>query len=157
MPSQKLKRGIVEVYIGKPEDVSPIVLGLVARAYGHNINSICVQFFETEFSETLKKFRWMRLLDLSKEETAHKDIQRIKDILTSKEYSIVWLERFLDAKVSEEDLKEIISSRPFDVELVLTGEELPKSIYNLADLITSVTVCKASKSLQETTKNTKSS
>lgn len=139
----KLKRGIVEVYRGKSPYVQYSALGLVARASGHGMKCCIIQFRRNEITSALESLDFVenKLFSVQSREEAESALAHAEKALSGECYDIVVLDSVLDlgeevlqAKV----LENLIRKRPFSVELVLTGDSLPKAIYTLVDLITTV-------------------
>ncbi|MEM3372825.1 MAG: cob(I)yrinic acid a,c-diamide adenosyltransferase [Candidatus Anstonellales archaeon] len=144
MTTKKLKRGITEIYYGDNDLVYYPAIGLITRALGHDFNILIIQFKENYVTNILKSIfnNEKYLFDVTKKDNLEFVYNFALEKLSSRTYDIVLLDSILDffEELGEIKLVDLIKKRPFDVELVLTGKinELPKSIYNSAELITMV-------------------
>lgn len=140
---KKLKRGIVEVYHGIPNNISSSPIGLLTRAAGHDMGCLFVQFLGNDITSLVQKLDYFqkKLFDVRKGDDIGTALEFLESSLVSRRFDIVVADEILTLLGNEltvGQLRQIISSKPFDVELVLTGKDLPKDIYNLSELVTKV-------------------
>lgn len=151
-------KGYVQVYTGNGKGKTSAALGVILRAAGAGYNSLLVQFMkEFPYSEILSLKKFEHLIEVKQFGTDKfifenrypnkVEIERIcdglqfaKEMMLSAKYKIIVLD---EACVSiyfklleESDLLSLINSKPYNVELIITGRYCPESIIEIADLVT---------------------
>ena len=149
-------KGYIQVYTGKGKGKTTAALGLALRAAGCGLKVFIAQFCKKRtcgehialkrFEDviTVKRFGSAKFI---KGIPSHKDIQiAVKGLreaskaVASGEYDIVILDEANDAVslglITVNNLIALIESKPDKVELVITGREANRKIYQHADLIT---------------------
>lgn len=155
-----LKKGFVEIYTGNGKGKTTAAVGLAVRAAGNKFTVSMVQLLkggptgELESAEKLKPyfniyrfekprdFFW-NLNDAEKEEL-QKDIDKAYDFcmdqLINHKCDILIIDEIMGALsnklITEEQVVKLIEAKPYDVELVMTGRDVPHSIVEKADLVT---------------------
>ena len=156
----KLKNGYVQVYTGDGKGKTTAAVGLAVRAAGNGYNVFMVQFLKggkTGEIESAKKmapffniFRFEKkrgffwtLSDEEKielKEEVQKAYEFCKEALKEEKCDILIMDEIMGALsnklVSEEQVLELIENKPDNIELILTGRNVPKSIIDKANLVT---------------------
>lgn len=156
----KLKKGFIQIYTGDGKGKTTAALGLALRAAGNNYRVCMVQFLKTSRTgeiesakklegnfkiyrfEKKKGFFWT-LNDCEKEELK-KEVKKAYefclkalenntcDILIMDEVMAILSNRLL----SVEEIIKLIDKKPDNMELILTGRNVPEEILQKADLVT---------------------
>jgi len=149
-------KGYIQVYTGNGKGKTTAALGLSIRAAGAGLKVFIAQFIKMgEYSEikTLKRFsdfitieqyglgRFIKGKPSSEDiQAAGKGLERIENIIDSRDYHVVILEEANVAVTcglfSVEKLLKIIDKKPDDVEIVITGRNARPEIIDRADLVT---------------------
>lgn len=148
--------GYIQIYTGEGKGKTTAALGLAIRAAGAGLNVYLAQFIKQgEYSEikglnrfsdkiTVAQFgcgRFIKGRPTAKDiEIATQGIEKVKAILAAGKHQVVILD---EANVavslnlfSEEILLEIITTKPDDVELIITGRGATQKMIEAADLVT---------------------
>lgn len=155
-----MKKGLIIVYTGSGKGKTTASLGLALRSLGHNHNVCMVQFIkgswhygEMTSANLLKpKFEliaggrgFVGIIDDNKPVVEHKQIAQqtiniCKKKMLSKKYNTIILDEINYAVnidlIKLEDVIDIIKLKPFEQNLVLTGNYARSEIIELADLVT---------------------
>lgn len=156
----KLKRGVVEVYFGGGKGKTTSALGAALRALGNGMKVHLVQFMKSKPSgelKALKKFRnfsfkrfspgvWHNPKDASSIQSHKKSAREAYAHLASalrKNYGLIIADEILYALqfnlLTENQIIELIKSKPKSIELILTGSHKPfPKIFKIADLVTEI-------------------
>ncbi|AJA47357.1 Cob(I)yrinic acid a,c-diamide adenosyltransferase [Clostridium pasteurianum DSM 525 = ATCC 6013] len=156
----KLTRGYIQVYTGNGKGKTTAAVGLGVRAAGDGYNVFLVQFLKSGFTgelESIKKlepdFRIFRFekkrgffwtLNDSEKAELKKEIQAAYrfclDALENNKCDVLIMDEIMGAisneLVSKEQVLQLIEAKPDNMELVLTGRNVPEEIVNKADLVT---------------------
>lgn len=154
----KLERGCVQVYTGNCKGKTTAAIGLAFRAVGRGLKVVMVQFMKGggPYGEHLAAARLAPDLTIiptgregwiNKENPAPEDIDLARKALLlarekmqSGEYDLVILDEVNGAVgfglISVDDVLELMSARPQNIELVLTGRNADPRIVEAADLVT---------------------
>jgi len=155
-----IKEGFIEIYTGDGKGKTTAALGLGMRAAGNQMTVYMVQFlkgsdtgeltsikrlepyFKVFRFEKKRDFFW-NLNDEEKEELKseiRKAYDFCKDVLKNQKCDILIMDEIMGALgnklLSEEDILKLMELKPKNVELVLTGRNVPLNIVNKADLVT---------------------
>jgi cob(I)alamin adenosyltransferase len=164
LPSTKkiftVTKGLVIVYTGKGKGKTTAALGMALRAVGYNHRICMIQFIkgswhygemtsskrlEPEFELTAIGKGFVGILDDKSPIEDHKKVAEealkvARDKVNSKTYNIVILDEINYALnlglINLKDVLEIISNKPDDVNLVLTGNHAKDEVIEKADLVT---------------------
>jgi cob(I)alamin adenosyltransferase len=155
-----MSKGLVIVYTGKGKGKTTAALGMALRAIGYDHKVCMIQFIkgswhygemtsskrlEPEFELTAIGKGFVGILDDKSPIEDHKKMAEealkvAQEKINSKKYNIVILDEINYAVnlglVNLKDVLEIISSRPDDVNLVLTGNHVRDEVIEEADLVT---------------------
>lgn len=156
MSRPRLERGLVQVYTGTGKGKTTAALGLGLRAAGHGFHVFLLQFMkgDPDYGE-LKAlahqphvtFRQCGLPTFvergqpSPEDLrlAAEGMRLAREILEAGDHDVVILDEINVAVdfglVPEEEVLDLVRSRPTHVELVLTGRYAPPGILAAADLV----------------------
>lgn len=152
----KLSNGYVQVYTGDGKGKTTAALGLALRAAGFDMKVYVAQFIKgMKYNEikaleklannvTVEQFGngcFIRNAPAERDiESAKSGLEKIKKVLVSGEYDIVILDEINIALyfglLTVDEVVELISLKPNNVELVLTGRRVHPQIIELADLVT---------------------
>ena len=156
----KLKNGFVQVYTGDGKGKTTAALGLAVRAAGDGLKVIMVQFlkggstgelnsakllhpnFAIRRFEKPRGFFWTltqeEKLELKKE--VGEAYEFCVSTLKEEGCDILILDEVMGALsnnlICNEQLEDLISLKPDNMELILTGRNAPQSIIDMADLVT---------------------
>ncbi|MDP2863629.1 MAG: cob(I)yrinic acid a,c-diamide adenosyltransferase [Desulfobacterales bacterium] len=149
-------KGYVQVYTGDGKGKTTAAIGLSIRAAGAGLKVYIAQFIKMgDYSEikALKKFsdlitvgqfglgRFIKGKPSEEDiEAARAGIEKVKSLMASQDYDIIILEEAnVAAKyglISVNDLLDMISSKPENMELVITGRGADPEVVEKADLVT---------------------
>lgn len=155
-----IKEGYIEIYTGDGKGKTTAALGLGMRAAGNNMTVYMVRFLKGGKSgelESIKKlepyfkvFRFEKERDffwnLNDEEKKElkseirKAYEFCIDVLKNKKCDILIMDEVMGVLqnnlLTEEDILKLMDLKPKNVELVLTGRNVPLKIIDRADLVT---------------------
>ena len=151
-----LQRGYVQVYTGDGKGKTTASLGLVLRALGQGLRPAVLQFMKADpnWGEivSLKKLgvpvrqcgldHWVFVDKVSEEDraAAAEGFARARALVESGEYDLVVLDELVTAVFFElvplQSVLDLISDKPEQVELVITGRRAPDELIAAADLAT---------------------
>ena len=154
------EKGLVIVYTGKGKGKTTAALGIVLRAVGHGYKVGMIQFIkgewyygeltsskrlEPEFELIAAGRGFVGIIDddhpIEEHEKAAKDaIEVAKQKIASGDYDIMILDEINYAVklnlISQEDVLDVIATKPEKTSLVLTGNYVPEAVMDAADLVT---------------------
>jgi len=156
-----MKKGLVEVYTGEGKGKTTAVIGLICRARGHNLDVCYIYFHKNPEKWGYGEFKILKKIgvdiygfakehphfdkNINKEkirESCLKGLEFIKKIYKEKKYDIIVCDEILislrDKFLKEEEILEIISKKPKDIELILTGRGATKKIIGKADIVSEI-------------------
>ena len=152
-----LERGCVQVYTGNGKGKTTAALGLALRAVGRGLKVCILQFIkgggpygEHLIAEKLAPLLtiiqtgrpgWVNTKDITADRTvAQEAFTKAKELLTSGEYDLFICDEINGAVgfglIDVEQVLELISLKPEQVELVLTGRNAHERVIEAADLVT---------------------
>jgi len=149
-------KGYVQVYTGDGKGKTTAAIGLSIRAAGAGLRVYIAQFIKMgDYSEikALKRFSDLITVEQfglgsfikgkpSEEdiEAAMTGIEKVKSLMFLREYDIIILEEANVAVkcglISVNDILDLISSKPENMELVITGRGADPEVMEKADLVT---------------------
>ena len=155
----RLKEGYVQVYTGNGKGKTTAAMGLAFRAAGDGMEVKVVQLlksWKTGELESAKRFDNLEILrfekvkgftwELNEEELAQlKSEVRVgfdfvKGLVENRGCDILILDEVMASIsggfIGEDEIVELIEKKPKDMELILTGRNVPEKIMEKADLIT---------------------
>lgn len=153
----ELEKGLVQVYTGKGKGKTSAAFGLALRATGRGLKVYMIQFIKGGFDYgelytvknlpnfTLKAFgrgKFVTSKPPQKEDVrlAQEALRLAEKVIHSEIFNIVILDEInvaLDLKlIALTDVLKLVKTKPFGLELVLTGRNAPKEIVEAADLVT---------------------
>jgi cob(I)alamin adenosyltransferase len=149
-------KGYVQVYTGDGKGKTTAAIGLSIRAAGAGLKVYIAQFIKMGDYSEIKAFK--RFSDLitveqfglgrfikgkpSEEdiEVARAGIEKVKSLMASGNYDIIILEEASVVAefglISVNDILDMISSKPDNIELVITGRGAAPEVVEKADLVT---------------------
>jgi cob(I)alamin adenosyltransferase len=154
----KLRQGFVQIYTGNGKGKSTAAIGQAVRASGFGMKTYIAQFMKEFPYNELKTLRylseWITIEQFCGDEFVYKNELPAKDELDKAKkglrtaekkmlggnYDMIILDEAIVAiyfkLIQTEELIAIISKKPEDVELILTGRYCPQELIDLADLVT---------------------
>lgn len=161
MKSKKTK-GLVIVYTGDGKGKSTAALGMALRAAGHGMKVLIIQFIKSY--KRYGELKFVKTYDCGVEiktmgkgyvkmkgdmhpfedhvKAAKKTLEFAREQIQSKKHQIVVLDEIniaLDKKlIGIKEVADLISQKPPELHLVLTGRNAPRKLVQLADLVSEV-------------------
>jgi cob(I)alamin adenosyltransferase len=155
----KHNRGLVMVITGDGKGKTTSAIGQALRAIGHGFKVYVIQFMKgRKYGEVIAAEKY--LPDLTVEqfgldsfvmrdspapvdvELAHKGLERAREVIAGGKYDMVILDEInvaLDFKLlSLDDVLKLITNKPPELDLILTGRYAPPEIAELADMVSEV-------------------
>lgn len=154
------ERGLVIVYTGKGKGKTTAALGIVLRAVGHGYRVGMIQFIkgewyygeltsskrlEPEFEMIAAGKGFVGIIDddhpiEDHQQAAKQALAIAREKLASGSYDVLILDEINYAVklnlLSEQDILDLIASRPQKTTIVLTGNYAPEKVVQAADLVT---------------------
>jgi cob(I)alamin adenosyltransferase len=151
-----MRRGYVQVYTGNGKGKTTAALGLALRAAGAGLRVFIAQFIKKKkcsehkmlerLQEQITIRQYGKGLILKRAITgadiaaAQEGLREINELFESKEYDVIILDEANVAVqcglISADDLLELISKKPANLELVITGRYADEQVIRKADLVT---------------------
>lgn len=157
-----MRQGLVHIYTGDGKGKTTCAVGLATRAAGHGFKVLFVQFFKMDEDPSGEKDIFRTLLsdriELVRGNCRHPiftgdatDLERvqgsvdetfkmIKEKVATGEYDMLVMDEVMSAVVSKWlDLTELIgflTTKPGDLEVVLTGRNAPSELVQISDYTT---------------------
>lgn len=156
----KLKDGYIQIYTGDGKGKSTAAMGLALRALGGGMTVYVVQFLKSWqtgelkaskcFGENFKIFRFDKVkgftwnLSQNELDELKKEIKKaynfVEDILRVRPCDILILDEIMgtlrNGFLTEEEVLKLMDLKPDNMELILTGRNVPEKILKRADLVT---------------------
>ncbi len=151
----KKNKGYVHLYTGNGKGKTTAAIGLALRAAGAGKKVFIAQFVKgMHYSEldALKRFPEIEIRQYGldcfiKNEPTQKDIDaartglaEVTKVIAENSFDILILDEICIALYyhlfEEEEVVNLLKSRPKEMEIVLTGRYAPQSLYEIADLVT---------------------
>jgi len=149
-------KGYIQVYTGDGKGKTTAAIGLTIRALGANLKVAFFQFFKPGTSSEvriLKKFSpelyyknfGKKGFVKNKVDSKIKDLilkgwKEIKELVKSKSYNILVLDEISYALnweiIDLKEFLEFLKNKPKNLEIVITGRNVPEEILEIADLVT---------------------
>lgn len=158
--SGSLATGLVHIYTGDGKGKSTAALGQVLRSLGHGLRAYIVQFLKSDelfsgeikslskFHDNVKLVRYHQVHPMFDpdvdEEQLRASVQRAMNeaqkAMLSADYDIIVLDEInnavADGFAEVKSIVEFISSKPENIELILTGRGAAQEIMDMADYVT---------------------
>ncbi|MCK5311763.1 MAG: cob(I)yrinic acid a,c-diamide adenosyltransferase [Desulfobacteraceae bacterium] len=151
-----MEKGYIHIYTGAGKGKTTAALGLALRAAGHGYKTYIGQFMKGSHYGELNSLKNIKEIDVEQfggekcitlqevnekhKELARNGLARIKEILAKNEYQIVILDEICVTiwfgLIAEREVIEVLNSKPFGVEIVLTGRNASPALIEHADLVT---------------------
>jgi len=151
-----MKQGYIQIYTGDGKGKTTAALGLVLRAAGHGLTTYFAQFMKGQSYGELNSLQLIpeiKIDQFGKDTFIHIDQESPEDIKLAKQglekafqamisgdYDIIVLDEINVAihfnLLTISQVIDFISSKPKNVELILTGRRAPKKLIKRADLVT---------------------
>ncbi len=148
-------KGMVHIYTGNGKGKTTAALGLALRAAGAGKKVFIGQFVKgMPYAEnfSLKLFENITIKQFGRDCFINKETQKedyiaaneglnyVKSIIKKDIYDIIILDEIFVALffklISFNDIKDLITSKNNNLELILTGRYAPEKLYEFADLVT---------------------
>ena len=159
------EKGLVILYTGEGKGKTTAALGLVLRAVGYKKKCLIVQFgkmwFTGEIEGAKKLAPFVKLIQGGKgfvkilgdklplkehKKAARQTFEILYKEVISKKWDVVVADEIIGAATSgllpENLVVKLITAKPQDLDLVLTGHNAPKKLIKMADLVTEMTEVK---------------
>ncbi|MFB0560859.1 MAG: cob(I)yrinic acid a,c-diamide adenosyltransferase [Candidatus Lokiarchaeia archaeon] len=159
--SERLTKGIIQVYFGKGKGKTTASLGLAFRATGHGFKVHMIQFMkgEVKYGEIKAAKNWPNLtitqfgrpeiiaeaekVDI---EEAEKALELAQKTIEEDEYDILILDEVGVAidmgLINVKEVIELLEKKPPNLEIILTGRYMHPKLLEMADLVTEMKMIK---------------
>lgn len=159
-----ITKGLIQIYTGDGKGKTTAALGLTIRAVGHGFKVYIIQFMKGKGGygelEGLKRLQpecqiehfgaqgWVHKGENIEEHIleVRKAFIRAQEILLSGDWDIIVLDEILNALwfelIPESEVLELLSQKPTQVEVVLTGRNVSQTLIDKADLVTEMVLRK---------------
>jgi cob(I)alamin adenosyltransferase len=156
--SSSLGKGYVQVYTGNGKGKTTAAFGLAFRAIGEGLKTYIGQFMKGQHYSELEAAKMVQpyitieqygskgfihvRMPAQEEDVrmAREGLARGREAMLSGEYDIVVLDEIITAHyfnlISLKDMLDLISLKPYGVEVVFTGRYAPPELIDVADLVT---------------------
>jgi len=154
---QKVKKGLLIVFTGNGKGKTTAALGLAFRALGHGFKTCVIQFIKGswKYGELESARRFEEIMDFHvmgrgftwKSEDFEQDRQAAleawafaKQTISSGKYRVVILDELTYLVklniIDEKEIVDVLTGKPADLHVVVTGRNAPASLIDAADLVT---------------------
>ena len=151
-----MKQGYIQIYTGDGKGKTTAALGLALRAAGHGLHTYIAQFMKGQSYGELRSIRLIpeiKIEQFGKDTFIHIDqasqedirmakqgLEKASQAMLSQKYNIIILDEINVAihfkLLTIAEVMDFISSKPENIELILTGRRAPQELINRADLVT---------------------
>ena len=160
MADDVINKGLIIVYTGRGKGKTTAALGIALRAVGHGMKVGMIQFIkgewyygeltsakrlEPEFDLVAAGKGFVGIIDDDHDIQDHRDAAKValefaKKKMIDKKYDILILDEINYATnlglVSVGEVTNLLTLKPEELTLILTGNHAPREIMDLADLVT---------------------
>ena len=155
-----MKRGLIQVYTGEGKGKTTAAVGLAVRARSHNLKVCYIHFHKGDMRncgeiKILKKigvdvFEFAGKHPCFNKNVPYEDIRRgclkalrfIKNLFSEGNYDLIILDEInislRDGFLKEEEVLETLNLKPKEIEVILTGRGVPRTVIEKADLVSEV-------------------
>jgi cob(I)alamin adenosyltransferase len=151
-----MEKGYIQIYTGNGKGKTTAALGLALRACGHGMSVFIAQFVKgmkygeldalQRFSDNVTIKQYGRDCFIHKEpededrRVAKQGWREVQEIISSNGADILILDELGIAiyygLITIEEVLELISKKPVEMEIVITGRKVPEELFEVADLVT---------------------
>ncbi len=151
-----MEKGYIQIYTGNGKGKTTAALGLALRACGHGMSVFIAQFVKgmkygeldalQRFSDNITIKQYGRDCFIHKEpededrRVAKQGWQEVQEVVSSNGADILILDELGIAiyygLITIEEVLELISKKPVEMEIVITGRKVPEELFEVADLVT---------------------
>ena len=156
-PSEPFTKGLVQVFTGDGRGKTTAALGTVIRALGHGLRAYIVYFMKGSYpygegnilsklpNVTMASFGSLEFVDPAnvkpeEKEQARQALAAAREAMLSGNYDLVVLDEVNLAAawklVELDEVVRLITDKPQNVELILTGRQADTKLVQVADLVT---------------------
>ncbi len=155
--SEPFTKGLVQVFTGEGKGKTTAALGAVIRALGHGLRAYIVYFMKSDYSYgernilsklpdiTMASFGSLEFVNPAnvkpeEKEQARQALAATREAMLSGNYDLIVLDEINLAVawklVELDEVVGLITDKPQNVELILTGRQADAKLVELADLVT---------------------
>ena len=151
-----MEQGYIQIYTGDGKGKTTAALGLALRAAGHGLRTYIAQFMKGQSYGELSSIRLIpeiKIEQFGKDTFIHIDqasqedirmakqgLEKASQAMLSHKYNIIILDEINVAihfkLLTIAQVMDFISSKPENIELILTGRRAPQELIDRADLVT---------------------
>ena len=155
-----LEKGLIQIYTGNGKGKTTASIGLGVRACGNGFKVIMIQFLKSgitgelnilnKLGDNFKVYRFEKEKDFTWNLTEEEKVELKKEVLEAITFAkkvvsdnmcdMLILDEVMAAinggYIKENDIISLMDLKPDNMELVLTGRDVPKAIAEKSDLIT---------------------
>ncbi len=151
-----MEQGYIQIYTGDGKGKTTAALGLALRAAGHGLRTYIAQFMKGQSYGELRSIRLIpeiKIEQFGKDTFIHIDqasqedirmakqgLEKASQAMLSHKYNIIILDEINVAihfkLLTIAQVMDFISSKPENIELILTGRRAPQELIDRADLVT---------------------
>ncbi len=155
------RKGLIHVYTGDGKGKTTAAIGLACRARGHNLEVCYISFHKDHKKWEYGEYRILKELGVDIYEFAEKHphfykevdsdnlrkecldgLKFIKKIYRDEKYDLLILDEIIislrDGFLKEEEVVDILDSKPENLNLILTGRGVTQKIIEKADLVSRI-------------------
>lgn len=157
---KKLEEGKIAIYTGDGKGKTTAAIGQAIRAFGYGLKVYIVQFLKSRdtselkvlnsLGENIKVFRFERERDffwnlndrekIELKEDVDKAYEFIVNVLKERECDVLIIDEVMgvlkNKLLTEQQVLDLMEMKADDVELIMTGRNVPKAIIDKANLVT---------------------
>lgn len=151
-----MKKGYLQIYTGDGKGKTTAALGLALRAAGRGLKIYIAQFMKGQSYGELKSIAMIpeiKIEQFGKDTFIHIDkasredklmakqgLEKVIGVMLSQKYNIIILDEINVAihfkLLTVDEVLKVISLKPENIELILTGRQAPSELIECADLVT---------------------
>jgi len=151
-----MQKGYIQIYTGDGKGKTTAALGLALRAAGHGLRTYIAQFMKGQSYGELKSIELIPEIEIEQfgkdtfihvgqatpqdKQMAKQALEKATRKMLSREFDIIILDEINMAihfkLLTISEVLHFISTKPENIELILTGRKAPRALIKRADLIT---------------------